>query len=60
MGHWWWYVLVVAVSAGVHFSLRPKPHSRESHRHYRRGTDCGTCGKSVCPRFRGERLKARW
>jgi hypothetical protein len=66
MGHWWWYVLIVAVSAGVKLSLRPKPmycwcgHSREDHRHYRGGSDCGTCGDSVCPRFNGERLKARW
>jgi hypothetical protein len=28
-------------------------HEREYHRHYRNGTDCGTCGRAVCPRFRG-------
>lgn len=62
MGHWWWYVLVVAVSAGVRLSLRPKPlycwcgHARENHRHDRAGDDCGSC---ACPRFKGERLRVR-
>jgi hypothetical protein len=27
-------------------------HEREAHEHYRRGTDCATCGAEVCPKFR--------
>lgn len=26
-------------------------HSAEVHEHYRRGSDCGACGRSVCPRY---------
>ena len=26
--------------------------SQESHRHYRRGSDCGYCGPVVCPKWR--------
>jgi hypothetical protein len=25
--------------------------SRETHRHYRPGTDCGSCGQERCPEF---------
>lgn len=27
-------------------------HAKDAHEHYRRGTDCATCGAEVCPRFR--------
>lgn len=27
-------------------------HPESAHEHYRAGTDCGICGKAVCPRFR--------
>jgi hypothetical protein len=27
-------------------------HARQMHQHYRPGTDCGTCGAAVCPKFR--------
>ncbi|MBW4042389.1 MAG: hypothetical protein HIU86_09725 [Acidobacteria bacterium] len=27
-------------------------HARDAHEHYRRGTDCATCGPEVCPKFR--------
>lgn len=27
-------------------------HDRDHHQHYRPGTDCGTCGHAVCPRYR--------
>jgi hypothetical protein len=27
-------------------------HAREAHEHYRRGTDCATCGPELCPKFR--------
>lgn len=28
---------------------------RASHEHYRRGTDCGLCGRSRCPSYRDSR-----
>jgi hypothetical protein len=27
-------------------------HAKDAHEHYRRGTDCATCGAEVCPKFR--------
>ena len=27
-------------------------HAKDAHEHYRRGTDCATCGPELCPRFR--------
>lgn len=27
-------------------------HSEEAHSHYRRGTDCGTCGRDRCSAFK--------
>ena len=27
-------------------------HVRDAHEHYRPGTDCGVCGRPVCPEFR--------
>ena len=27
-------------------------HSKDVHEHYRAGSDCGVCGRDVCPRFR--------
>ncbi len=27
-------------------------HEKAAHQHYRRGTDCGVCGATACPRFR--------
>lgn len=27
-------------------------HDRETHKHFRRGSDCGVCGSVACPRFR--------
>ena len=27
-------------------------HAREAHEHYRRGSDCGVCGRDVCGKFR--------
>ncbi|WP_375387375.1 hypothetical protein [uncultured Amnibacterium sp.] len=32
-------------------------HTHDAHEHYRRGTDCGTCGPEVCPRFRRALLR---
>lgn len=36
----------------------PKPtdlclcgHIRQAHDHHRPGTDCGACGKTICPEF---------
>ena len=28
---------------------------QQRHEHYRNGTDCGSCGRAVCPRFRSKR-----
>lgn len=30
-------------------------HERDRHEHYRAGTDCGSCGRVRCPRFRKAR-----
>ena len=27
-------------------------HTRAAHEHYRAGTDCGACGRRICPAFR--------
>jgi hypothetical protein len=27
-------------------------HSREAHEHYRKGSDCGICGRATCASFR--------
>ena len=29
-------------------------HGREAHEHWRRGTDCGVCGRAGCAAFRAE------
>jgi hypothetical protein len=29
-------------------------HGREAHEHWRRGTDCGVCGREGCAAFRPE------
>jgi hypothetical protein len=35
-------------------------HPRWTHEHYRRGTDCGTCGRRVCPWFQAPRPLGWW
>ena len=32
-------------------------HAHDAHEHYRKGTDCATCGPEVCPRFRRALLR---
>jgi hypothetical protein len=27
-------------------------HNEDKHTHYRAGSDCGTCGREVCPAYR--------
>lgn len=27
-------------------------HARETHEHFRPGSDCGACGSAICPSFR--------
>ena len=27
-------------------------HVADTHQHYRAGSDCGTCGRETCPRYR--------
>lgn len=34
-------------------------HPKNFHEHYRYGTDCGYCGRIVCPRYRGPSLWRR-
>jgi hypothetical protein len=29
-------------------------HVREAHTHFRRGYDCGVCGRQVCARFKAQ------
>lgn len=29
-------------------------HDRETHTHYRAGSDCGLCGPVACPKFRSD------
>ncbi|GAA3523401.1 hypothetical protein GCM10022222_01780 [Amycolatopsis ultiminotia] len=30
-------------------------HPEAVHRHFRRGSDCGSCGAQKCPRFRRDK-----
>lgn len=32
-------------------------HPRDIHLHYRDGTDCGRCGRDVCPTYRRPHTK---
>lgn len=34
-------------------------HARDAHEHYRRGTDCATCGPERCPKFRRALLRRK-
>jgi len=36
-------------------------HDRDMHRHFRAGTDCGSCGPVTCTSFTtGARVESRW
>lgn len=34
-------------------------HLRDAHEHYRRGTDCATCGPELCAKYRRASLRRR-